>query len=140
MPPSPRPSTPPSPPARIRYDKDFTILYIDNTGYLDLDKPAAWNADQDENANTVDLAINPTRVIRRTFGTVAPSRTGTKPACTIALNTHPASAATGISMAQLRRDRGFCARSATGTIAYIRFINLRAGDDDAIQLHVTAYN
>jgi hypothetical protein len=137
-PPTPTPTAAPSttPVIQPRYIKPFTIAYIDNTGYIDLDKPFVWDGDQDENAETVDIAINSAEVGRRTFATVAPSKAVTKTGCLAALG-HPVAR---IPMAQVRRDGGFCARSGKGLIAYVRFLALTSGDNDhSIDLQVTAY-
>ncbi|GAA4466505.1 hypothetical protein GCM10023170_077520 [Phytohabitans houttuyneae] len=121
----------------VRYDKDFVVQYIDNTGHIDLDEPRSWNGDMDENQGVVDIAVTPGKVASENFAKIALSEAGGKAACLDAISQE---APKEISMGQVQDDEGFCAISDHGLVAYVKFLDLVAGNGDhAIRIRVTAY-
>jgi len=120
------PTTTP-PPSSTATSKVLVIKYIDNTGYIDIDRQKTWDGDVIEPSGEVDVSVNPRRVASVGVARIALSESGGKDTCQAAIERE---APDEISMGQVQDDKGFCAESRGGRIAYIRFKNLVAQDND----------
>jgi hypothetical protein len=137
--PSPSTSTPPPPPPSSTSppSKVLVVKYIDNTGYIDIDGQKTWGGDVDEPSGEVDISVNPEKVASEGVAKIALSESGGKESCQAAIERE---APADISMGQVQDDKGFCAESRGGRVAYIRFKNLVAEDDDHFfQFALTVY-
>ena len=127
----------PSPVEQLKYQQNFTLSYIENTGYLELDEPRAYNGDEEEPAQYVDLAFDPTRVQARGVAQLALSEVGGREACERAIE---GEAPAEIAMGQVQDDKGFCARSGEELVAYVKLLNVvKDKSDYTVKVRVTAY-
>jgi hypothetical protein len=125
------------PPSTTTPSKVLVIKYIDNTGYIDIDRQKTWAGDVDEPSGEVDVSVNPRRVASEGVARIALSESGGKDTCQAAIERE---APAEISMGQVQDDKGFCAQSRGGRIAYIRFMNLVPQDGDHFfQFGLTVY-
>ena len=124
------------PPSTTTPSKVLVIKYIDNTGYIDIDGQKIWDGDVDEPSDEVDVSVNPAKVASVGVAKIALSESGGKDICQAAIEKE---APSEISMGQVQDDKGFCAESRGGHIAYIRYKNLVAQDDHFFQFELTVY-
>jgi len=81
--------------------------------------------------------VNTEKVASVSVAKVALATKGGKAACEVAIARE---APTEISMGQVQNDKGFCAQSGDGVIAYVELLNLVAENDDhTVQFRVTTY-
>jgi hypothetical protein len=133
----PPPTTAPPPPNTTPKSEVLVVKYIDNTGYIDVDGRKTWGGDVDEPSDEVDISVNPERVASVGVARIALSESGGKEICQTAIDRE---APAEISMGQVEDDKGFCAVSRGGHVAYIQFMNLAAqSGDHFFQFRLTVY-
>jgi hypothetical protein len=133
----PVPSTAPLTDDGVRYQRTFTIPFIENTGWLDLDEPRVWRGDEDENQEAADVGFSPKRVTAKGTANVAVIPQEGMSACSVKF----ADPQREITMGQVENDKGFCARSKEGVFAHIELVQLVTEDGDSTaEIRVTAYH
>lgn len=131
--PSPAPS---SATPTTGFDGVLVVKYVDNTGYLDIDGHRTWGGDEDQ-TDDVDVAVTSVKVQAEGVARIALSESGGKTTCLAAIARE---APSEISMGQVQDDRGFCAMSRGGKVAYIRYMTLASKDGDHhLQFRLTVY-